>query len=122
MVHVYLKSGDTEVTTDGLVDSGSTATFLPCEFVDILNLKDLRDSSAVGAGGSFPTSLARLDMMKIIKYKDAFDSFRNILVHIPKREGAIPYVILGRDTIFSHFDITFYENRRKLTFTRLPNR
>lgn len=119
MVHVYLKSGDRDVTTDGLVDSGSTATFLPNEFVDVLELTGLEDSSAMGAGGSFPTWVGKVDTLKVIKHKEPFDTFRNIRVHIPKAAGVIPYVVLGRDSIFSHFDITFYENRRKLTFTRL---
>lgn len=119
MVHVYLKYGDREVTADGLVDSGSTATFLPYEFVDVLELTDLKDSSAVGAGGSFPTWLGRVDVLKVIKHKETFDTFRNVRVHISKTAGAIPYVVLGRDSIFSHFDITFHENRRKLTLTRL---
>ena len=119
MVHVYVKSGDREFTTDGLVDSGSTATFLPYEFIEILELKNLQDSSAVGAGGSFPTWLGRIDVLRLIKHAEAFDTFRNVTVHIPKNEGAIPYIVLGRDTIFKHFDITFYEKRRKVVFTRV---
>jgi len=119
MVHVYLKSGDKEFTTIGLVDSGSTATFLPCELVEILELSNLQDSSARGAGGVFPTWLAKVDVLKLIKHKEPFDTFQNVRVHIPKQTGAIPYVVLGRDTIFTHFDITFYENKRKMTFIRL---
>jgi len=58
-------------------------------------------------------------MLKLIKHTEAFDIFRNVTVHIPKTEGAIPYVVLGRDTIFKHFNISFYENRRKAVFTRV---
>ena len=118
MVHIYIRCGNREITTDGLVDSGSTATFLPFEFVEVLELIDLKESSAVGAGGSFPTWLGKVDMLKVMKRREPFDTFRNIKVHIPKTEGAIPYVVLGRDSIFRHFDITFYENRKKITFTR----
>ena len=119
LVHVYLKSDNgTDLYTSALVDSGSTSTFLPAELASILGLKNLVDSSAVGAGGSFPTSLSKLALLQIWKGVP-FDSFRDVVVNIPQNIGAIPYMVLGRDTIFKHFDITFHENRLKIKFSRL---
>ena len=31
----------------------------------------------------------------------------------------IPYVIMGRDTIFKENDVTFFENRKKIKFVAL---
>ena len=42
-----------------------------------------------------------------------------VAVHIPKEEGKLPYVILGRDHVFPKFDIAFHESSRKFTFTRV---
>lgn len=119
MVHVYLKSGDREFTTNALVDSRSTATFLPDDYLAILDLKDLHESSAEGAGGTFKTQVGRVDLVKVMKKAWTFDTFRDLTVHIPTSSEAIPYMILGRDSIFKRFDVTFHERRKRLTFTRI---
>ena len=118
LVQVNLRHGDREISTVALVDSGSTSTFLPSEFIDILGLTNLRRSTAVGAGGSFSTHVGKLDLLQVSK-GTPFDAFRQVTVHIPEVAGAIPYTVLGRDTIIRHFDITFHERRQKITFTQL---
>ena len=42
-----------------------------------------------------------------------FSDFRNLMVLVPSRERDLPYVILGRDTVFKRFHITFKENIKK---------
>ena len=42
-------------------------------------------------------------------------------VHVPLEGGRVPFVILGRDTVFLQYDITFRE-RRKLMVFRKPKR
>jgi hypothetical protein len=96
-----------QLTAAGLVDSGSTMTFIHTEFVDILGLTGLRDPCAIGAGARFQTWVGKLDVLEVIKDVTPSNSFRDIYVHIPKTMGAILYTVLGRDLIFKHFDITF---------------
>lgn len=119
MVGIYLKNKDREFTSLALVDSGSTMSFLPTVFKEILNLTDFEDSEAIGGGGTFPTSLGRLELLRPMKGDEAFDTYRQLKVHIPKNIDAIPYAVLGRDSIFKHFDITFHEARKRMTFRRI---
>jgi hypothetical protein len=124
LVHVILESRVEKVGTDALVDSGATSTFVPKEIADTISLlpadtTSVRQSSASGAGGRFPTDVVHLKRLTLIKNVTPFAHFVEVLVHIPKEEGKLPYVILGRDHIFPKFDITFHENRRKFTCTRI---
>ena len=41
------------------------------------------------------------------------------LILVPKKIDMIPYVIMGRDTIFKENDVTFFENRKKIKFVAL---
>jgi hypothetical protein len=47
MLHVRLSHNDVSLTTIGLVDSGSTTTFVPLELADILSLPIEREDRAV---------------------------------------------------------------------------
>ena len=124
LIHVYLKA-ELEVQTDALVDSGSTTTFIPYEIAESIDLlpedrRDLPESGARAAAGEFKTYIVNLPVLQVIKGAHAFDTFRNISVQVPQSERVpLPYAILGRDHIFRHFDITFHENRKKVTFHRL---
>jgi len=124
LVHIYLKA-ELEVQTDALVDSGSTTTFIPYEIAESIGLlpedrRDLPQGEARAASGEFKTYIVRLPILRVMKGKRPFDEFINIAVQVPQSENiSLPYVILGRDYIFKHFDITFHENRQKFTFRRL---
>ncbi|MCW3975628.1 MAG: hypothetical protein NWE86_05225 [Candidatus Bathyarchaeota archaeon] len=45
-----------------------------------------------------------------------FCEFNNCNVRIPVKEGSIPYSVLGRDTIFKEFDISYRENAQQIVF------
>jgi hypothetical protein len=100
------------LTTIGLVDSGSNVTFVPLELADILSLPIEREDSAVGAGGTFNNTIRKVNI-RLLKGNTSFASFPNFPVYVPMDQGRVPYVVLGRDSIFSKFDITFRENKQR---------
>ncbi len=125
LVHVSLKAKD-EIQTDALVDSDATATFVPYEIAEMIGLLpegergELKKGQATGASAAFPTYLIKLSILKVIKAAHPFDILRDIDVHVPQSEHVhLPYVVLGRNYLFKHFDVTFHENRHKMTFQRI---
>jgi len=112
MLHVRLSRENLSLSTIGLVDSGSTTTFVPLELAEILSLPIETESSAVGAGGSFNNTIRRVDI-SLLKGNSVFAEFPNFPVYVPTDAGRVPYVVLGRDSIFRKFDITFRENQRR---------
>lgn len=116
MLSVRLKGPSGSFRTAALVDSGSTATFIPPEFARIIGLEKGEESEATGAGGKFRTRLVTATI-EILKSGLVIEAE----VHVPVKEGRIPYAILGRDTIFLRYDITFRENRN-LFVLRRPKR
>ena len=111
------------MATDGLVDSGATATFIPKEIADLLDLIPIGDDvvhqEASGAGGRFPTMPITLKRLTLVKNISPFAEFVEVPALIPDQDDVLPYVILGRDRVFKRFDITFQERRRKFVFDRL---
>jgi hypothetical protein len=125
LVNIYLKSPTADTETIALLDTGATKTLLPLEYAQILSLQYLTDDKGnllkietVGAGGTFYCLLALLQKLCVKKKTKSFCTLTNIRVLVPAKEGVIPYVILGRDYVFNRFDITFHENRQKVTFTK----
>jgi len=112
MVHIRLSISSESLTTIGLVDSGSNVTFVPLELADILSLPIEREDSAVGAGGTFNNTIRKVNI-RLLKGNTSFASFPNFPVYVPMDQGRVPYVVLGRDSIFSKFDITFRENKQR---------
>lgn len=117
MVTVRLRGGDKSVKTAALVDSGATASFVPPEFVEILGMPLGEASTASGAGGDFRTHLSKItiEVLKGVQVACRIDDE----VHVPLEAGRVPYVVLGRDTIFLQYDITFREHR-EVTILRKP--
>jgi len=100
------------------VDTGATETLIPREIASLLALEyEKGEAEVTGAGGTFPAQVARLKRLVLLKNVTPFAEFPQIRVIVPKPEGILPYVVLGRDYVFKRFDITFHENRQKLTFT-----
>jgi len=120
MVHVRLVSPQASLSTIGLVDSGSTTTFIPFDLADILSLPKVKEDSAIGAGGRFKAFIAKVDI-SIMKGSSAFATFKDFPAYVPYDPEAIPYVVLGRDSIFRKFDISFRENKQRVIF-RHPSR
>lgn len=121
LVHVRIESPREHIETDALVDSGATRTLIPKEIAEILPSLKYKEQRAevTGAGGVFLARVTRLKKLALIKNVTPFANFVETEVLVPDHEGILPYVILGRDYVFRRFDITFHENRRKLTFTEI---
>lgn len=117
LVHVRLKFGTKALKTDALVDSGATGTFMPIDYAEMLGLV-LKDtaSEARGAGGLFKTAQSKVDLVEILKGSTVFCRLENVDVHVTVASGAIPHVVLGRDTIFRKFDITYREHKEQMVF------
>jgi hypothetical protein len=121
LVHVRIESLEETIETDALVDSGATRTLIPKEIAELLPSLKYEEQSAevTGAGGIFLAKVTRLKRLTLIKNVTPFANFVQIEVLVPEHEGILPYMILGRDHVFHRFDITFHENRRKLTFKEI---
>jgi hypothetical protein len=73
---------------------------------------------AVGAGGLFGTYKVSIELIEVLKGRHAFCSFPNWTVLVPDKEGAIPHAVLGRDSIFRKFDVTYREKKEEIVFRR----
>ena len=123
IVHVYLKSKAADFDTIALVDSGSDRTLIPREQAGILALNYAKNkegkilkNETVGAGGTFICNIGMLPQLVLMKNSSPFCTFRDIKVWVPENENVIPYAILGRDSIFKRFSVTFQENRHRILF------
>jgi hypothetical protein len=110
LLQVRLSTNITAFETLGLLDSGSTSTFLPTELAEILGLQidPATSKPAVGAGGEFRTVDFHVTI-ELMKGGRPYTDFRDWKVLVPVDPRAIPYMILGRDSVFRRFDITFRE-------------
>ena len=125
-VTIALKSESAWYKSFALVDSGAYTTFLQKEEADLLGLKNAKDpdgsdseGEAVGAGGTFKCDIKVIPELTVMDNKERpFYTYRGIRVFVPKDSGRIPYPILGRDTIFRHFHITFREGQKDIVFRR----
>ena len=104
IVHVYLKSKAADFDTIALVDSGSDRTLIPREQAGILALNYAKNkegkilkNETVGAGGTFICNIGMLPQLVLMKNSSA-------------------RAILGRDSIFKRFSVTFQENRHRILF------
>ena len=126
LVEIRMKSPSAEHGSVGLVDSGSDRTFVPRQEAELLGLKPQtiaagvnRSAEALGAGGSFACDIMTLPEMRLMWHGNSFQDFHGLAVWVPRKNGDIPYTIIGRDIVFKRFEISFNENRRKLTFKRI---
>lgn len=118
LIHVEIVSETESLTTIGLLDSGSTLTFLSYEIADMLNVipEEPETEPVTTAGGRVPFLKTRVKRLSLLSGKRIFSDFHNLRVLIPSQiERDIPYVILGRDSAFRRFHITFRENLKKFT-------
>lgn len=117
LVHIRMKQGSISFRTDALVDSGATGTFIPLEIAEILEIPLPQNiESALGAGGPFSTYSAQVELIQVLKGKEIFCEFRNLDVAVPTGKGAIPHCVLGRDSIFQRYDVTYREHMRHIVF------
>ena len=116
LIQVELVSEKESLTTIGLLDTGATDSFMPYEIADILGSipESPKKEPVETAGGStefFPVVLKRLSLLTGGKIFSDFPNFQMLVPAKPERD--LPYTILGRDSIFKRFYITFKENIKK---------
>lgn len=103
--------------TSALVDSGATVTFIETEIAEALALPHERQATATGAGGDFENWISHVDI-EVLKGTTVACQMKGTAVYIPKRVGAIEYCVLGRDSIFQHYNITFRECDQRVVLRR----
>ncbi len=111
-LHVRLIGPSTTFRTNALIDSGATTTFIPTGLaMGILGLNVVEpDQEATGAGGAFLNDICefKLELLKGMEVMCKMEG----RAFVPKEEGRVPYVVLGRDILFGLYDITFRERRQ----------
>ena len=120
-IHIRLRDrAGGSIKTLALVDSGATSSFIPAELAQLFNVISEADSiQAAGGGGSFETWVGRLTVEALKGNNVHWKKFMRF--HIPVKEDMIPYVILGRDSVFLTYDVLIRE-RQQLLKLKLPGR
>ncbi len=62
-----------------------------------------------GAGGVFYCDVVKTNSLTLMKGVTPIHEYDERLMYIPKEPVELPYAVLGRDTIFRTFEITFRE-------------
>lgn len=108
-VPIILSRGDVQIEVAALLDSGSTAIFIPKEMAETLGL-ELRSSDLADSWtGKFKIWESRIG---IILGKGS-QTFRKVLpCNVPDEKSETEEVIFGR-TFFQFFEVTFNEKNRK---------
>jgi len=119
-VRVFSRDGDLSVRTNALIDSGATVSFMPTELAEVLELPRLGKTEADGAGGTFGTWETRARVEVIKGSKPCCEMNLDMLV--PFDTGRVPYMVLGRDSVFQEYDITFRETIGVLVMRRHKRR
>lgn len=119
MIRVKLVHNDEIVRSVALVDSGATTTFIPRKFIDTLGSDLVKNDNVVGGiGGRSKYPSTKIEQMLLIKKTDLmYGEFKNLTAYVLDYD-TIPYIILGRDTIFKTFAIEFIENQEKIILRR----
>jgi hypothetical protein len=115
LIKIEVASETESIGTVALIDSGSTSSFLPREIaLDILRLPIThRDLPVEGAGGKFLCDIVKVKEITLIKGVIPIHTYSDWFTYIPKEPIELPYAVLGRDTIFRNFEITFRENEHR---------
>ncbi len=116
LLQVELVSNTAQLTTIALLDSGATTSFIPYEIADILDLipETPRSTDVVTAGGPANFFPIKLERLSLLAGGMPFSDFRKFRALVPfDSERDLPYVLLGRDSVFKRFYITFKENIKK---------
>ena len=117
LVHVRLRGRKGRLRTVALADSGATNSFVPIEIAEEVGLRLRPGPRAGGGGGDFRTYDGTLTM-EVLHHGKVIHRFSRLPVSVPRDPGRIPYVVLGRDSIFRAFTLTFDEGRSRLLLRR----
>ena len=75
----------------------------------------------IGGGGNFSTVRAVMEKCQLIKSNNSiFEEFENLKIDVPLQAQTLPYMVLGRYSIFKRFIARFDENaEKKITLKRV---
>lgn len=122
MVRLQIAFKSRRVNAYGLVDSGSTRTYVPAAVADALGIAAKDCMAPAGRSeslsGKFTTLQAEISRMDIVNDNMIMDSFVRPVILITRANTAVDFVVLGRDHIFSRYDITFSERQKRLTLVK----
>jgi hypothetical protein len=88
----------------------------------MLSLPIEKEEQAVGAGGRFQNTIRKVDISLLKGVKTPVVTFHNFSAYVPTEEDRIPYVVLGRDSIFRKFDIIFRERQQRVLLKTPKNK
>jgi hypothetical protein len=83
------------------------------ELAEMLSVPVEKEAQAVGAGGRFQNTIRKVNM-SVLKGTTPIVSFPNFPVYVPTEADRIPYVVLGRDSLFRKFDVIFRERQQRI--------
>lgn len=64
-----------------------------------------------------------VEKCQLIKSNNSiFEEFENLKIDVPLQAQTLPYMVLGRDSIFKRFIVRFDENAEKITLKRVQVR
>lgn len=119
MVHVLLKHKGIEIPSTALIDSGVTSPFIPLELARLLDIKlENPNNNVAGAGGDFQSYATFIGKLSVIKNLTTLAEFENLHIRVPAKEDGVPFVVLGRDSIFYKYDIKFQESLSQVQLLR----
>jgi len=97
-----------EITkAQALIDSGATRTFIPNSLADAIGL--------------IPEDTSKLPKVFVTGASETYEAATITLKHLDLYRGddQLPSIILGRDSIFRKFNVTFMEKRRRFVLERI---
>ena len=102
-----------------LVDTGATYPVLPRSIADEIGIGDEGVSALIRqASGNSNVLETTVDSIEILRDGGrVFDVLRGQRVLV--MESDIPFCILGRESVFKRFDVTFSEKRKEMILTRV---
>ena len=123
MVRVCLTHKGVDIPSTALIDSGATSTFIPLSMAKLLGM-ELKDANnnVEGAGGSFSSYDTIIGKLTVLKVNKILTEFSNLSVRVPAKNDGIPFVVLGRDSIFRKFNIKFQENLQQIHLQKVKKK
>ncbi len=110
----------------GLVDSGADITFIPREIAEILKIEldETTKKTSKSASGDFTTYRTTL-YMEII-YDGIHIPLGDVETAIPEKyapsKDVEKMILLGRNSVFKQYAITFTESAKAMEFRKLPQK
>ena len=115
-VKVQYKKGSETVLA--LLDSGADFTFIPKHIASKvgLSLKPKKMMTVIGVGGKVEVYKTQATLVIMLDEEEM--ALSRVTVLVPEEPG-FRHTLLGRDTIFREFKITFNEYYQSVTFNRI---